>query len=249
MTNAIDKPAVLRQTGLFGSLSSELINKIAGLAVTRHFPRGRVLYSESEEASGLYIVAQGELRSIRQSAEGREQVLSIERPGAILAVVPVVNGGKYYSTMIADTNSVVLCIKGSDVHVLCREHPEVAWNLATVLAHRVRHYAGLIEALALRNVDQRVAQYLLAVAQRRGVPVEGGCIIELTLTRAEIATRIGSVREVVSRALVHLENSGLIQTKGRRLITIPNMEALRAFAGLRRHVETSGVLDLSSELA
>lgn len=246
----IDKVEALRKTDLFGSLTDDLLLKISELAVARHLSPEQVLYSEHDEASALYVVARGELRSTRQNVAGREQVLSSEHAGAILAAVPVFNGGKFYSTMIADMQSDILAIEKHLVHQLCREHTELLWNLARVLAHKVRHCAELIESLALRNVDQRVAQHLLSIAQERGVPVSEGCLVELNLTRTQIASRIGSAREVVSRAFTHLQECGLIQMQGRRLVTVLNMRALRAFSGTELTRENGKpVAELSSEMA
>jgi CRP-like cAMP-binding protein len=246
---SLDKVAALRRTDLFGSLSDDLLKKIADFAIVRQLRRGQLLYSEREEASGLYVVVNGELRSVRQAARGREQVLSTERAGAVLAAVPVFNGGKFFSTVIADTNSQVLCIEKRRVHELCREHTEVLWNLARVLGHKIRHYADLIEALAFQNVEQRVARYLLTVARERGVRVGEGYVFELTLTRAEVANRLGSVREVVSRAFTHLEKTGLIHMEGRRLIIVADMRTLAAFAGAETQVSKANVpSELSSEM-
>jgi CRP/FNR family cyclic AMP-dependent transcriptional regulator len=227
----IDKIETLRQTELFRNVSHELLEKIAGLAVTRHVDRGQILVSERDEASGIYVIAEGEFRSVRQSVDGREQVLSTERAGSVIGVVPVFNGGKFYSTVIADTSTEVVFIEARDIHELCHQHTEMLWNLARALAHRVRHLAELVESLALRNVEQRLAQYFLTVARERGVRVGEGCVFELTLTRAEIASRLGSVREVVSRACAQLVKRGLIRVQGRRLITVLDMKTLGRFAG------------------
>jgi CRP/FNR family transcriptional regulator len=245
-----DKIAVLRKTGLFGNLDDELLRKIGSLATTRQLARGQVLFSEHEEGSGLFVVAEGELRSVRQDVEGREQVLSTEHPGSVLALAPVFNGGKFYSTMVADVASEVLCIQTRDVHELCQQHAELLWNVARVMSHRVRHYAELIETLALRNVDQRLARYILMIARERGIETGPGSLVELTLTRAEIASCVGSAREVVSRALAHLQKEGLIEMQGRRLVTIPDMRRLAGFAGVERQLEAAKLPpDLSSEFA
>ncbi len=244
------KVAALRQTDLFGNLGDDLLKKIAALTISRSLSPGQVLYSEHEEASAIFVVARGELRSIRQNLEGREQVLSTERPGSILAAVPVFNGGKFFSTLIADTSAEVLCIEKHQVHQLCREHTELLWNLARVLAHKVRHLAELVESLALRNVEQRIAQHLLTIARERGVPIGKGCVVELTLTRTQMASRLGSAREVVSRSLGHLQQSGLIRMDGRRLVTVPDMEALRAFAGIEERTQPlAPISELSSDIA
>lgn len=227
----VDKAGSLRQTKLFAGLPEEVLQKAAARAAILRLSRGEMLYSEHEEAAGLFVVVEGELRSIRQNLDGREQVLSTERSGATLSEVPVFNGGKYFSTVIADAPSVVLCIHHKDVHQICREHPELLWNVARVLSHQVRHCAELIESLALRNVDQRLALFLLTVVQDRAVRAGEGVVFELTLTRPEIASRVGSVREVVSRSLSHLHEIRLIELRGKRLVIVPNVNALREFAG------------------
>lgn len=246
----IDKVAALRKTELFAKVSDPLLSEAASRAIVRRLKAGEVLYSEHEDVSGLFIVAEGELRSIRQNAKGREQVLSIEKPGAILSVAPVFNGQKYYSTAIANTDSYVLRIETHDLHHLCREHPELLWSLTVVFAHRVRHYAELIETLALRNVDQRVAQYLLSLCGKQGKMDGDSCKVDITITQAEMASRIGSTREVVCRSLAHLEEDGLIQSHGPRLMEISSLRALSHFAGVHHELEEPRVIsELSAEIA
>lgn len=247
--NTADKIAVLRKTPLFDGLSEDALRKIGAVATVRLLRRGQVLFSEHEEGSGLFVVIEGELRSVRQDPEGREQVLSTERSGAVLALAPVFNGGKFYSTMVANTPAEVLCIQTRHVHELCHQHTELLWNVARVMSHRVRRYAELIETLALRNVDQRLARYLHTIAHERGIQAGSAYVVELTLTRAELASHIGSAREVVSRALAHLQKQKLIELEGRRLVTVPNMQALAAFAGIVREPNFEVPGDLSSEFA
>ena len=248
-TKKSDRTAVLRATDLFGNLSESVLRTVVDCTTTRSLNRGEVLYSEHDEASALYVVARGELRSVRQSADGREQVLSTERPGAILAAVAIFNGGKFYSTLIADSASEILAIDKRDAHELCRKHTDLLWNVARVLAHKVRHSAELIETLALRHVDQRVAQHLLTVCLQRGIQDQNACVVELTMNRTEIATRLGSAREVVSRAFTQLEKAGLIQMQGRRLVTIPDLQALRSFAGAETPLQRPKLVsELSSDI-
>lgn len=240
MQRTPDKVAALRNTELLGSLDESVLQAIAARASSRRLERDEVLYCEHDPVLALYVVCSGELRLVRQNPEGREQVLSTGGAGSVLAAVPVFDGGQFYGTAIADTPSEILSIEKRDVHELCRRNPQILWNLAAVLAKEVRHSAEVIESLALRNVDQRVAQYLLSVCQERGVQNGDNCLVEITMSRAEIATRLGSTREVVSRAFTHLENTGLIQMQGRRLVTIADAQALRAFAGEETPLERAG---------
>jgi CRP/FNR family transcriptional regulator len=246
----LDHVAVLKQTDLFKDLPDAVLRNAAGRAVDKSLERGEILFCEDDAASGLYVVAQGEFRSVRQNVEGREQVISTEGPGAILALAPVFNGGKFYTTAIANTASQVLCIPTRGVHELCREHTELLWHVARLFSHKLRHVTELVETLALRNVDQRLAQHLLTTCQERGVRKDDGCVVEITMTQAELASRVGSTREVICRALASLEKEGLIRMTGARLVTIPDMRALTTFAGMQLQLdEPRLVSELSSDVA
>jgi CRP/FNR family transcriptional regulator len=193
--------------------------------------RGEILYSEHDEASALYVVARGRLRSVRLSRHGKEQVLSTEGPGSVLAAVAIFDGGNFHSTAIADKASELLVIGKRNMLELCRRYPELLWNVSRMLALKLRHSAEVIENLSLRQVDQRVAQYLLTVCEQRGFINQSSCAVELTMNRSEIASRLGSTREVVSRAFSHLERAGLIKMESNRLVMIPDRGLLRTFAG------------------
>ena len=227
----VDPVDALRRTELFGGLREDVLRQAAAHATIRRLGRGEMLYSEREEAAGLFVVVDGELRSVREGVDGREQVLSTERSGATLAEVSVFGGGQYFSTVIADSPTVVLCLHYTEIRQMCREHPELLWNAARVLSRRVRRYAELIELLAFRNVDQRLALFLLSVIEDHAVRSPEGVEVELTLTRPEIANRIGSVREVVSRSLAHLHEHRLIELRGTKVVIVPDVQALREFAG------------------
>ncbi len=246
--NSLERLEALRTTELFGRLPESILWTLVASSTIRSLTRGEIFYSEQEEASALYVVVRGQLRSIRMNVEGREQVLSTEPPGAILAAVALFGEEKFDSTMIADTPSQVLAIGRNKMLDLCRKYPELLWNLARMLAQKARSLAELVETLALRQVDQRVAQYLLTICQQRGIGHRRTCLVELTLNRSEIAGRVGSTREVVSRAFTQLEKAGLIQMQGRRLVTIPHMRALRVFAGTDLPTrETSPVSELQCD--
>lgn len=227
----VDKTEALRKTELFSSLPEDVLHKVAALTTIRRLERGEMLYSEHDEATGLFIVAAGRVRSIREGFDGREQVLSAERSGAILSETSVFGGGQYFSTVLAEVPSLVLCIPHREIRRICDEHPELLWKVAKVLSRRVRLYAELIESLALRNVDQRLALFLLGVLADRAVDARAAMEFELPLTRSEIAARIGSVREVVSRSLSHLHEIKLIDLRGKRSVIVLDIQALREFAG------------------
>ncbi|HLG16234.1 MAG TPA: Crp/Fnr family transcriptional regulator [Blastocatellia bacterium] len=226
----IDKIAALRATSLFSGLEERVLVALAERAIEHTLRRGEVLFVGGEDARGLYVVVSGSVRAFRESLEGREQVIHVERAGATLAEVPVFDDGAYPSTAAAEEDSVVLFLDKRDVKRLCVEHPELALAALKLMAGRIRRAAELIETLSLHEVDQRLARLLLAEARTRGAKDAGGMTVELVLTNQQLAARIGTVREVISRALQRLQQNGLISIEGRR-VAIADEEALASYAG------------------
>ncbi|HSE98378.1 MAG TPA: Crp/Fnr family transcriptional regulator [Blastocatellia bacterium] len=227
---ATDKISALARTALFGELDEDELRALADRAVEQRLKSGEILFLSGEEARGLYVIAEGAVRAYRESLDGREQVIHVERAGATIAEVPMFDDGTYPSTVAAEEESVILFIDKRDVRSLCLSHPTIALAALKVLAVRLRRCAELVEALSLHEVDQRLARLLLGEARSRGKHTEGGTVFELALTNQQIASRIGTVREVVSRALSRLQQNELISVSG-RVVTIFDEETLKAFAG------------------
>jgi len=225
-----DKISALKRTQLFGELEEPELRALAERAVERRLARDEILFVAGDEARGLFVIASGALRAFREGVDGREQVIHVEREGATIAELPVFDDKPYPSTVAAEEETVVLYLDKNDVKALCLKHPQIAMAALKMLAGRLRKCAELVEALSLREVDQRLARWLIAEARTRGRRVGAGLEVTLVLTNQQIAARIGSVREVVSRALSRLQQNGLIQIDGRR-ITICDEQALEVFAG------------------
>jgi len=228
----LDKIAALKRTKLFEALDKNTLRPLAERALERRFQKDEVLFVAGEEARGLYVIVEGAVRAFRVSMDGREQVIHVERAGATIAEVPVFDDGTYPSTAAAEEETTTLFIDKRDVRHLFLEHPEIALAALRVLAGRLRRCAELVEALSLREVGQRLARFLLTEARRSGTSTGNGISINLTQTNQQIAARIGSVREVISRAFTRLQHERLIVVEGRRLI-IPDEAALEAFADQR----------------
>jgi CRP/FNR family transcriptional regulator len=213
----LDKITALKRTSLFAELDEPTLRALAERAFERQFQKDEVLF------------VAGAVRAFRVSVDGREQVIHVECAGATIAEVPVFDDGAYPSTAAAEQETTTLFIDKRDVRLLFLEHPEIAFAALKVLAGRLRRCAELVEALSLREVGQRLARFLLAELARSGTPTEDGISINLSQTNQQIAARIGSVREVVSRAFTRLQHDGLVIVEGRRLI-VPDQAALEAFA-------------------
>jgi CRP-like cAMP-binding protein len=220
---------ILKQAPLFKSASPEALKAIAACCVKRSLPKGQVLFSAGQESKGLYIVAKGTLTAFRENQEGREQVIHVDKAVTTLAEVPAFDGGPYPSHVVAKENSVVFFLGRSDLNRLCLKYPEVALSAVKVLAMKLRRTAAMVESLALRGVEQRLAAFLLSEASARGKRTPKGVMVTVP-TNTEIGARLGSVREVVSRALARMSQNGLVKLGRGGNIVLVQEKLLRQFA-------------------
>ncbi|HYE75477.1 MAG TPA: Crp/Fnr family transcriptional regulator [Blastocatellia bacterium] len=224
-----DKIAALSCTALFGELNETELEALASRAVERRLQRDELLFVAGDEARGLFVIVEGAVRAFREGLDGREQVIHVERAGATIAELPVFDDKPYPSTVAAEEDSVVLFISKNDVRQLCLDHPRIALTALKLLATRLRKCAELVESLSLREVDQHLARWILTEARTRGKRTPSGLEVTLALTNQQIASRIGSVREVVSRALSRLQQNGFVVVDGRS-VTIVDEEAIAVYA-------------------
>jgi len=224
---------VLAKSALFQNLPKTAIAELAPRSIERKIPRGQILFTANEPASGLYIVLSGSVRAFRENVEGREQTIHVERAGGILAEVVVFDGGPYPSTAVADEDSEVLFLATEDVRRFMLAHPEVALTALANMSKKLRIVASLAEQLALKDVGQRLASLLIEEARLVSPKLQDGVSFSLPLSHTQLASRLGSVREVVTRALHKLAQNGVIETRGHRIV-VRDVRALRAQAESHR---------------
>ncbi|MGC1294612.1 MAG: Crp/Fnr family transcriptional regulator [Alloacidobacterium sp.] len=232
----------LQRTTLFRSLTSEQVSDVAQRAVESHLRKGEILFLSGEEAKGLFVVVRGKIRAFQQDDDGREQVMHVDASGAVLGDVPVFDDGPYPVSAISESDADVLFIEKSDMRGLCVKYPSLALAALKLLAAKVRKHASLVETLSLHEVGQRLALFLLTEAQSASFSVHGPMSFRLDLSNHEIASRIGSVRDVVSRSLARLKHEGLIAMEDRD-VTILDLQGLKRYVVNARNSGTSSRID------
>jgi len=218
---------VLLKVPLFSGLSENELKFIAGRVVPRKFAPSQVVFNEGDACSGLYVVAAGHIRIFKTSASGREQVLSIDGPGSSVAELPVFDGGNYPASVAAIDDVELLFVSRQDFHELCLTHPQVALKVLRVVGARLRRLVGIIEELSFTTVRHRLAAAILRLAHKEGKRTADGIVITLPDNNQELASQIGTVRELVSRNLSRLQAEGLIDIDGRK-ITIRDLKRIEA---------------------
>ncbi len=209
----------LQSVPYFSGLSVAELDSIMEFIFEKTLQRGELVLIEEEPAEVLYFVASGAVKVFKTSAEGKEQILNIVRPGESFNDVSIFDGGPNPASVQTMGPVVLYGIRRSELEIILRDHPQVALNVTKVLAGQARHLGSLVEDLSFRHVIGRVAKILLEHAG-------DGTGARPRLTQQDMAAMAGTVREVVGRSLKALEDDGAIRLERHRIV-ITDKEALK----------------------
>ncbi len=196
---------VLRRSAYFADVPDGALQGLAGRVRVRCLERDELVYLEGELGEGLYILARGAVKLFMTSPAGKEQVFRIVRPGGSFNEIPTFDGGPNPAAAQAIEASEALIVPRQAITELAQSDPAFALRVARIFAERLRTLISLVEDLSFRTVTGRVAHLLLEYSG-----AATGTAQPVTLTQQEIASMVGTAREVVGRAMRALEAEGAI---------------------------------------
>lgn len=219
-------PEMLRSVPIFNQLSMQETARMAQGAWLRRFQAGEVIAWAEEPCQELYVLQSGTVRIFRINPDGREQVLQVTRPGDVFAGAPVFCGCPLPSTCQAQDNVNLIVIPGRDLLRLVEAHPHIAMRILGLCCARMRRLTNLAAELSSKNIVRRLAWLLLDSCSCVYSHMQGGTC---HLSEEQIAARLGSTQETISRALSQLRERGIVQTR-RQEVTVCDLPALRRVA-------------------
>ncbi|HXF94926.1 MAG TPA: Crp/Fnr family transcriptional regulator [Gemmatimonadales bacterium] len=217
--------AVLEKVPLFSQLSPAELQHVLEVARERTYPKNSVILFEDDPGDALYVVSTGQVKVVLIGEDGREVILSVLGPGEFFGEMALIDDEPRSAHVIAMEDSTLIVLRREDFQGILRQSPGIALALLRELSRRLRRIDEKVGSLVLLDVNGRVAQLLLDLADE-----EGGERITRRLTHHTIAQMIGSSRETVSRTMREFVDKGLIAVS-RKDIVIRDRPALEAAAG------------------
>ena len=202
----------------FDGLPPEIQEGLGAVATQRRFEAGQVIYMEGEPAESIFLIENGWVKATRMSRQGREQALMFLHANEIFGDIAVFTGSPYPGTVTALEAVDLWVISAEDILKLTRQYPDLAMAVTRRMEERVLHFVELVEELGLCSVEARVARTLL-----RNARLKDGRLItprQTWTTFDEMAVRLGTVRDVLSRALRTLENEGLLKVERQEIVLL-----------------------------
>jgi CRP/FNR family cyclic AMP-dependent transcriptional regulator len=222
-------PDQLQAIAYFHGLAAADLSWLAASVTLALFGPREAVIREEEPCTAMYAVQHGRVRIFKTSRGGRQQVLAVAQPPDTFNEVPVFDGGPNPASVETLVPSAIIVVPRETTLALIGRSPHAALTLLASFAGRLRGMTRLVETLSFDDVNRRLARLLAQQARREGVPHPEGTRLLRTLTVNDIAAMVGSVREVVSRALSLLEHEGLVHVRSTEMI-VPDITALQRYA-------------------
>jgi len=204
-------------------------------SVERQFAAGETLWSVGDRSEGITLVLDGRIRIVRGSG-GRQLVIHSGEPGATLGEVPFFTGGRYPATAIAAEPSRCLFLPEAAVRRAIAVDPAVAFFFLNRLSQRIENLVERVDRLTVSSVQARLAHFILqrhqsTIASSRSRSKSGkSAVFSLGMSQTALGEELGTVREVVVRALRGLRQSGAIESAGDGKYRVVNASILETLA-------------------
>lgn len=211
---------LLKRVPLFEELNGAELGALSQVAVSRIFPKDRIVILAEDEGDTLFVIGRGQVKVSIVSEDGREVILSMLGEGDFFGEMSLLDGHPRSANVTTMKETELLMVRRADFLRFIQSTPQIAIKLLAVLAGRLRKTDRKIEGLALSDVTGRITQTLLQLAEEQGMPTAEGVLIRGRPTHQDLANMSGTTRETVSRVLKRLESQGYIAHRGRDLLVV-----------------------------
>jgi CRP/FNR family transcriptional regulator, cyclic AMP receptor protein len=210
----------LKRVPFFTGLTDSELALVSAVMVERKYDRNSLIFLEGDKGEALFVIQEGRVKISKSTADGREQILHMLKDGDIFAEVILFDQGPYPATAEAVEDTSMWLLRSADMERLLQTHPLLGVKLLRVMSRRLRQAQLLIRDLALHDAYGRLAGLLQRFVRREGKKTKDGIILDLELTRQEIASMIGTSRETVARILSRFQKDGILLLDKQRIIIL-----------------------------
>ena len=225
----MDRRDILAALPVFAGLSERDWEKVTDLFSERQYQKDDYIFLEGEAPEALFLVKTGKVKVLRHSNDGKDVVLRVASQGHMLGSIAIFDGGGYSGTAQAIEDCSLLLLARNDCLTLVSRYPVFALAVINDMGSRLRSSAEQIRSLAVERVEQRIARVLLKLGASAGSDLPEGRLIEMPLTRQDVADMTGTTVETAIRVMSKFRRQELIRTRRGKVVLV-DLDALQEIA-------------------
>lgn len=217
-----------KKVSFFSILTEEQLDEVTSLINLRKYKKGQMVFHEGDISNSLYLITKGKVKIFKYTKDGKEQILYILSDGDFIGDMSLLKKDefKFNAQVLEETNIRILTKE--DFDKLLKSNPDIALKIMEVIYDRVKTLEDSIQRLGIKDIEARLAGLLLSFIKDFGTPKGNLVVLDIPLSREDMANYIGATRETVSRKLSAMQDGGVIELVGNKKIIIRNIRELEA---------------------
>lgn len=212
---------------IFSALNDEELKEIQHYLTKENFKKKQEIFSEGDPSDWFYILISGKVKITKMSVDGREIIIELISPPDFFGGFAVLKGFPYPANAVAMEDSNVIKISRHNLLKIIDRFPNVMYDMTANLGDRIREFHDTLKNIALERVESRIAALLLKLADKTGEKKDKTILINMRLTKQDIAEMVGTTVETTIRVMSKFKKSGFIDDKDGKVL-IKNLEALES---------------------
>jgi CRP-like cAMP-binding protein len=214
---------------LFEGFEPSALEAILARASAAHYPKGKVVFSQNDDAHSFFLLLHGRLRVTQTTPHGEQIVVRFVNPGDLFGIALAIGRTTYPGTATAAADSLALVWPSAAWPEIMAAHPSLAANAMRMVGSRLQEAHQRVRQLSTEDVERRLAHALLKLAQDAGIAKKSGVEIDFPISRQDLAEMTASTLHTVSRIMSSWEAAGILDG-GRQRVAIRDEGRLRSIA-------------------
>ncbi len=219
----------LKKIELFKNLSDDELKELDPYLMKETVKKKKEIFTEGDQPEWFYIVSKGKIKITKLSQEGKEIILELISPTDIFGGVAVLSNFPYPANAVAMEDSEILKISRKNLMRLVDRFPNLMYCIALQLGDRMKSSYDSLKNIALERVEARIAALLLKLANKVGEETKEGLVIDMRLTKQDVADMVGTTVETSIRTFSKFKKQGLLSDTNGKII-IKDRDGLMAFS-------------------
>jgi CRP/FNR family transcriptional regulator len=208
----MDNKSFLSQCALCAGLDDGEIDAVSNIARIKKIRKGEIIFIEGDPADGFFILLTGKVRVYKASPEGKEYTIHQIMPGQIFAEAAIFKGTHFPANCAALEDSMVAFFPKDAFVQLIKNSPQISLKIIGSMSAFLREFNQKVEELSLKEISARLASFILTESERKK-----SSVIDLDMSKAELARRLGTIGETLSRNLKKLKELGAVDVNGKKI--------------------------------
>jgi len=206
-------------------LDKEALQQVSKKFSASHFAAGQPIYEEGDMATLLRVVVYGTVKLSRYTEDGKDILVDMLKPGDYFGSLNELGEDSYAETATAQSDACVLSIGNREFRTVLNANPSVALSVLDITAEKLNTAREQIHHLTTLSVEKRIAHILLKLCEKFGEEKTVGTLLQLPLSRKDLADMAGTSTETTSRIMSRFQQKGIIAS-GRQWVAIQDLNAL-----------------------